>query len=79
MPRCVNCGHQKDRHNDGNCPGSETSHYADMEIPAGLKCRDCQHFENFCSRYIGPSIADNTNCDWYPIRFMPKLPERQNG
>jgi hypothetical protein len=70
--RCVECSLPKERHGaDGKCPGGTTK-YGTMDLPPGMTCADCAHFEGFCSKFIGPDIATNTTCDWYPIRFYPK-------
>lgn len=46
-----------------------------MELPEGKTCTDCRRF-GFCSKFIGPEIAVNTHCDWFPIRFVPAMYNR---
>ena len=76
MSRCVICGRTKDLHApDGTCAGSAGvagKKYASMDLPDGVKCDDCGHFR-FCLQFIGEDIRGNTTCDWYPIRFVPKV------
>jgi hypothetical protein len=43
-----------------------------MDLPHGKTCNDCQHV-SFCLQFIGPDISGNTSCDWFPIRFVPKV------
>jgi hypothetical protein len=77
---CINCRRPPEDHKPGViqgypvslCPYGRTG-YQTMSLPAGQTCRDCQHFSLFCSAFIGPEIIDNDHCDWYPIRFVPKL------
>lgn len=39
-----------------------------MEIPGGYKCCNCCHYKK-CSSIFGVK-AENTHCDFYPIRFV---------
>lgn len=79
MKRCIECGLPRDRHaEDGKCPGenpnwSRRKRFATIDLPTGKTCSDCGHFR-FCSKLIGPEIATNTSCDWFPIRFAYKAP-----
>ena len=79
MSRCVYCGRGKDAHApDLTCPGSAGTvgkKYSTMDLPEGETCSSCGHF-GFCRRFIGPEIADNTTCDWHPIRFAYPPPQR---
>jgi hypothetical protein len=79
--RCVNCGLLKNDHIYGLKTGkmvmvcrNESTIYQTMDLPDGMTCADCAHFESFCSQYIGPEIASNRNCDWFPIRFAYNKP-----
>ena len=77
MSRCVTCGRAKDLHSaDLTCPGSAGTvgkKFASMDLPAGETCSSCRNF-GFCRKFIGEEIADNTTCDWYPIRFAYPAP-----
>lgn len=74
MSRCVECGLPKDRHaEDLSCP-SGSKRYASLDLPEGAHCRDCIHI-GFCTGFLG-NVADNTTCDWFPIRFVPKWPPK---
>lgn len=44
----------------------------DMDLPAGLTCRDCAHFGPKCSWLISSLTGDETRCDWSPSRFKPR-------
>jgi hypothetical protein len=68
--RCVNCGRPQSAHPDRKCPGYETE-YASMALPAGRTCHDCKYC-SWCEKFLGESIAENTKCDWYPVRFALK-------
>jgi hypothetical protein len=77
--RCIECGRSREQHGeDDTCPGqnlqnprwSGRARFASMDLPTGKTCDDCRHF-GFCSKFIGPEIAGNTHCDWFPIRFLP--------
>jgi len=70
--RCLECGRPQESHTNGTAPTYCTG-YKTMQLPAGQTCKDCQHFKRFCSQFLGPEIEHNTNCDWYPIRFVPKI------
>jgi hypothetical protein len=71
MSRCVQCGSPKELHVDGVlCPGKQTT-FASMDLPRGKTCSDCAHIR-FCTGFIG-DVAANTSCDWFPIRFVPRL------
>jgi hypothetical protein len=68
--RCVQCGRGKAVHlDDLSCPGLSTK-YASMDLPEGRTCSDCAWFR-FCSKFLGPEVALNSGCDWYPVRFIP--------
>jgi len=71
MPsRCVTCGRTPEAHQEGKQP-SYCQSYASMDLPEGKTCNDCMHVR-FCLQFIGPGIAANTQCDWYPIRFVER-------
>jgi len=61
--RCVLCGYPKAQH-----PRPECVKFGTMDLPEGYTCSDCGHVR-FCLQFIGPDIAGNTTCDWFPIRF----------
>ncbi len=42
-----------------------------MALPAGRTCHDCKYC-SWCEKFLGESIAENTKCDWYPVRFALK-------
>ena len=68
MSRCVQCSRTKADHTPDRGACSE---FKSRDLPPTATCKDCAHFAPFCSKFIGPDIADNTTCDWYPIRFVP--------
>jgi len=43
---------------------------AEMRLPEGLTCKDCQHARRCFS--LGYSRAPHTSCDFHPSRFLPK-------
>ncbi len=69
---CIECRRPKEAHGEaGACPWEYKTKYSSMDLPEGQHCRDCVHIR-FCIQFIG-DVADNTRCDWFPIRFVPKL------
>jgi hypothetical protein len=42
-----------------------------MALPEGFTCQDCNAFR-YCSN-LGVAKAEQTNCDWLPVRFSPTL------
>jgi hypothetical protein len=44
-----------------------------MQLPEGRNCSDCQNFKRFCKDFLGYKGTE-TNCDWWPIRFVPLKP-----
>lgn len=76
MSNCIECRKPKEAHAaDGACPWEYKTKYSTMDLPTGYTCADCKFF-GFCSKFIGPQIETNTTCDWFPIRFNLKPPER---
>ena len=79
MSRCIECSRPKEAHaEDGNCPGSGSTKYGSMDLPDGKTCGDCIHIR-FCTQFLGERcLAENTQCDWFPIRFVLK-PQSANA
>jgi len=72
MSRCIECSRPKDAHLEGlKCPWQYNTKYSTMDLPEGAHCSDCR-FVRRCSAFIG-DVANNTTCDWFPIRFVPKF------
>jgi hypothetical protein len=49
---------------------------SDMTIPDGKTCADCRHCIRCCGMF--GAKPDNTECDFYPVRFAPKEPTNDN-
>jgi len=65
---CVDCGFPASAHPRDKCKGLKT-----MALPQGKTCADCHH-ARFCASFLGDSFKPSSDqCDWYPIRFLPKL------
>jgi hypothetical protein len=79
MKRCVHCSRSKDDHLEGGkCPGSSRGIFATMDLPEGQTCAGCGHF-HFCRKFLGEDIATNTECDWFPVRFVYPAPTTPPG
>lgn len=77
MSRCVHCSRPREAHaEDLRCPGSTIGKYATMDTPSGYTCSDCGYFR-FCSEFLGDRAAGSTRCDWYPVRFVPRIEKRE--
>lgn len=75
MSRCVHCSRDKESHLEGGkCPGSSREFFGTMDLPPGETCSSCGHF-GFCHRFLGENIADNDQCDWFPVRFVYPAPK----
>ncbi len=70
---CIDCGRDAAAHPVAYQSGGTCATFKTMDLPAGETCDTCGHFR-FCSQYIGPEIAGNTSCDWYPVRFVYPRP-----
>lgn len=71
-PQCIECRRPKEEHGaNGECPWKHKTFFKSMALPDGKTCSDCRHF-SFCRQYPGENIAQNTSCDWFPIRFSPR-------
>jgi hypothetical protein len=75
-PRCVRCGQAKSRHSLDTlkCPRHHTF-FASMELPAGVTCNDCL-FMHFCRSFLMRQGSE-TSCDWFPIKFYPKVADAE--
>lgn len=72
MSRCIECRRPKEAHGPGGeCPYPNKTRYGTMDLPAGKTCADCVHIR-FCTGFLG-DVKANTHCDWFPIRFVPKV------
>jgi hypothetical protein len=69
---CV-CGYPKSRHTgaDLKCPDKTGRTFGTRELPAGKTCQDCRYFKRTCEWLISCEPT-RTDCDWYPIRFVPR-------
>lgn len=62
MASCVNCEHLKAHNCRHQC----------LDLPAGKTCGECAFF-GWCSALLGDRVkADNTSCDYEPVRFREK-------
>ena len=60
MANCADCEHLH------NCK------HQCLDLPAGRTCGECACF-SWCSVFCGDRVqADNTSCDWEPVRFREK-------
>lgn len=62
---CVDCEHLKAHNCKRQC----------LDLPQGRTCGDCAFF-GWCSEFLGSRVkADNTSCDYEPVRFREKKAE----
>ena len=70
-PRCVHCGRDIGGHRAMMCllnGQTGTKYFETMDLPAGKSCGDCHHIRR-CLALGFTSSADNTSCDFFPVRF----------
>jgi hypothetical protein len=49
---------------------TEPNYAAEMKLPAGITCADCQHGHR-CDALFGAVRRAFTSCDFWPSRFVP--------
>lgn len=49
---------------------TEPNYAAEMKLPAGVTCADCQHGAR-CDALFGAVRKGFTSCDFWPSRFSP--------
>ena len=76
MSRCIECHREAAEHPVSYRTGGQCVIFKSMDLPAGETCDTCGHFR-FCSQFIGPEIAGNRTCDWFPVRFVYPRPARE--
>lgn len=55
---------------DDTPPQREPDYSAEMRLPAGTTCADCNH-GSLCDGLFGAVRRGFTSCDFWPSRFVP--------